>query len=80
MESKRDLPPEIVKFTISKEALKDILSEKYNTDIHKFSVEDEGISITLLTPEKGEKEAKEEEQHFNSQTEKEVESSESRFP
>ncbi|KXA94198.1 hypothetical protein AKJ65_05065 [candidate division MSBL1 archaeon SCGC-AAA259E19] len=53
MENKagRELPPGIVKFTITREKLRNILSERYNEDVESFSVEEEGISIRLRVPE-----------------------------
>lgn len=52
----RELPRGIVKFTITREELEDILSEKYNVNVRSFSVEEEGISISLPVPESGESE------------------------
>ncbi|KXA93508.1 hypothetical protein AKJ65_04085 [candidate division MSBL1 archaeon SCGC-AAA259E19] len=50
----RGLPSGIVKFTITRGELRDILSEKYNEDVEAFSLEEEGISISLRLPEKEE--------------------------
>ena len=52
----RELPRGIVKFTITREELKGILSEKYNVNVRSFSVEEEGISISLPVPESEESE------------------------
>ncbi|KXA90712.1 hypothetical protein AKJ62_00050 [candidate division MSBL1 archaeon SCGC-AAA259D14] len=53
-QTERKLPSGIVKFTITRDELKDILSEKYNDNVKSFSVEEEGISISLQIPEKEE--------------------------
>ncbi len=58
------LPSGIVEFTITRKEMKDILNEKYNANVEKFSVEDDGISIKLSIPEENkndfEKESEEE--------------------
>ncbi|KXA91908.1 hypothetical protein AKJ63_00440 [candidate division MSBL1 archaeon SCGC-AAA259D18] len=68
------LPSGIVKFTISKEELKDILSEKYDTDVESVSFEEVGVSINLPIPEKEEME-----EGFEEETEEEGEEGESSF-
>lgn len=45
------LPSGIVKFTISRKELKDILSEKYDVDVESVSFEEVGVSISLPIPE-----------------------------
>lgn len=62
-QSERELPSGIVKFTITREKMKNILSKEYNENVESFSVEDEGISISLRVPEKVEKEEPEEEEY-----------------
>ncbi|KXA88625.1 hypothetical protein AKJ37_02220 [candidate division MSBL1 archaeon SCGC-AAA259I09] len=52
------LPSGVVKFTISREELKDILSEKYDVDVESVSFEEVGVSISLRVPEKEDKEEK----------------------
>lgn len=49
----KEIPSGIVKFTITREKMKEILSENFNTEVKDFSVEEEGISISLQ-PEKKE--------------------------
>jgi len=49
-------PSGVVKFTISREELKDILSEKYDVDVESVSFEEAGVSISLPVPEKEDKE------------------------
>lgn len=62
--TKNKLPSGIVEFTITRKEMKDILNEKYNANVEKFSVEDDGISIKLSVPEENkndfEKESEEE--------------------
>lgn len=62
----KGLPSGVVKFTITREELKDILTEKYNIDVESFSVEEEGISISL-----GMSEREETEEEFEEEAEEE---------
>ncbi|KXA99438.1 hypothetical protein AKJ40_03150 [candidate division MSBL1 archaeon SCGC-AAA259M10] len=59
--SEGKLPSGIVKFTIARDELKNILSKKYNVDVESFSAGEEGVTISLQTSGKGELEEEAEE-------------------
>ncbi len=62
------LPSGIVNFTISKEELRDILSEKYEVHVESVSFEEEGVSVNLPVPEN-----KNDEEEFEDEFEEEHE-------
>ncbi len=53
-QSDRELPSGIVKFTITRKKLKDILSDEYNENVKDLSIGEDGISISLQIPEEEE--------------------------
>lgn len=74
--SDRELPSGIVKFTITRKKLKDILSDEYNENVKDLSIGEDGISISLQIPEEEEEEEEEGESGEEEEAEVEGESEE----